>query len=624
MCLNGRWAAARVFFAAGAIIASVVATTGGSLALAPSVAAAPARTTTTTGTPTPTTPAPPAWQTAWTSPMDFALPSVVASNLTVRDIAQVAVAGTSVQLQLSNTWSNAPTTFGSVTVGVDQSGATIVPGSIVPVPFGGSRSVTIPANGSVTSDPVAMTVQAGQTLAVSLSVEGSATVSVHYCCKGHIDSYATVNGVGDQTANPAASSFVFADENIRWLSAIAVAGTAAQGTVVAFGDSITEGDFNGGFGWPNALQARISQLPPAQQVALVNGGISGNTLTVFPPGASYAAVSGGLPGVTRLAPDALSLPGVKDVVLFLGTNDIWFGAGGENTAQPIPPYGTAAALEAAMQTVIAQTHAAGIKIFGVTLLPRSSFAGGNDEKPELWSPSDQATLAAVNAWILTPGNGFDGTINLAAVMGDVYNGACRPDTPFAQYFTVDNLHPNTAGQTVMADAIPTPLFGIPEAPQVAQPLAVTPTLGCPGAAAAEQVLALGRAPAPPPPTTTSPTTSPTTPTTQPVRKTASHRGSGHTATVVLVAVGAAIVLIIAALLVILRRRAIQRRQRQPSRKRRVGPLGPGAHSPGAGHPPITHEGDDVLNRGEGDHALTLPIRMPAKGTDIGGSAPHSG
>jgi hypothetical protein len=37
-----------------------------------------------------------------------------------------------------------------------------------------------------------------------LSIEGSATVSVHFCCKGHIDSYATMNGVGDQTANPAA------------------------------------------------------------------------------------------------------------------------------------------------------------------------------------------------------------------------------------------------------------------------------------------------------------------------------------------------------------------------------------------------------------------------------------
>ena len=488
--------------------------------------------------------------------MDFALPGVVAYNLTVRDIAQVAVAGTSIELRLSNTWSDSPTTFGSVTVGAQQSGAAIVPGSIVPVTFGGSRSVAIPAGGRVTSDPVPMTVQAGEPLAVSLSVLGPATVSVHYCCDGRVDSYATPGGVGDQTANPAATSFPYADVNMRWLSAIAVAGTAAQGTVVAFGDSITEGFNNpvAGYGWPSSLQQRVGQLPPSQQVALVNEGITGNTLTVFPPSTTYATGSGGRPGVTRLVPDALSLPGVKDVVLFLGTNDIWFG-GGQNTGVPIPQYGTAQAIEEGMQAVIVATHAAGIKVFGVTLLPRASFGGGNGEKPETWSPGDQAILSAVNTWILTPGNGFDGTINLAAVMGDVYNGACQPDTPFAPYFTEDNLHPNLAGQTVMADAIPTPLFGIPQAPQVPQPLAVTPTAGCPGAVAAEQALALARAPAPPPPTTTPPTT------TQPVRQTVSHpSGGGHTATAVLAAVGAIVVVLICALLVVLRRRAVRRRR----------------------------------------------------------------
>src|ERR1035441_6221902 len=155
--------------------------------------------TTTTSTP----PAPPAWQTAWTSPMDLTYGA--AYNATARDIAAVAVAGTSIELQISNAWSSTPTTFGAVTVGAQQGGAAIVPGSIVPVTFNsGSRLVTIPANGSVTSDPVAITVQAGESLAVSLSIEGSATVSVHFCCKGHIDSYATMNGVGDQTANPAA------------------------------------------------------------------------------------------------------------------------------------------------------------------------------------------------------------------------------------------------------------------------------------------------------------------------------------------------------------------------------------------------------------------------------------
>jgi lysophospholipase L1-like esterase len=544
----------------------------------------------------------------------------------------MAVSGSSIEIQLSNAWSITPTTFGSVTVGTQQAGATIVTGSIVPVTFGGSRAVNIPTGGSVTSDPITLAVHPGESLAFSLSVVGAASVSVHFCCSGRIDSYATGNGGGDQTANPAATAFTFSDGFMRWLSAVMVAGSPARGTVVAFGDSITEGFANTGFGWPTALQSRISQLAPTEQVTLANEGISGNTLTVFPPNASYAASSGGIPGVTRFGPDALSVVGVKDIVLFLGTNDIWFGAGGEG-ASPIPPYGTAPAIEAGMQTLIAQAHAAGVKIFGVTLLPRASSANVPNEKPEVWTPADQATLTAVNAWILAPTSGFDGVINLAAVMGDVYNGACLPDTPFAPYYTADNLHPNTAGQTVMADAIPTPLFGIPEAPQVPQPVAVTPTPGCPGAVTAEQVLALGRAPAPPTvapstvaPSTSVPSTSP--PSTQPVRHTVPS-GTGKRTVAVLVGVGIIAIALIVLLLVFWRRRSIRRRRRgrYPNRLN-----GLGAHSPGAaalaGMAPKS--GDDLIQTpaiqapaagGSGPLPLDRP---PAEGSDTEESAPHSG
>jgi lysophospholipase L1-like esterase len=498
-----------------------------------------------------TSPAVPAWQTAWTSPTDF--DAGVADNATARDIAQVAIGGTSIELTLSNLWSNTATTFGSVTVGIQQSGVAVVPGSIVPVTFGNSRSVTIAANASVTSDPVDMAVYAGESLSVSLAEIGPATVSVHFCCAGRIDSYATSNGVGDLTNSPTAAGFnpTLGSTNMRWLSAIAVSDSPGHGTVVAFGDSITEGFGyqNNGFGWPSALQARLAQLAPTQQVSVVNEGISGNTLTAFPPGTSYADTSGGLPGSARLVPDALSLPGVKDVILFLGTNDIWFGAGGES-GHPIPPYGTAAAIESGMEEVIAATHAQGIKIFGVTLLPRASSDGFNNEEPEAWTPAEQATLSAVDAWMLTPGSGFDGVINLAAVMGDVYDGACQPTMPYPPYYTGDNLHPNIAGETVMADAISTTLFGIPQAPQVPQLVAVTPTPGCPGAVQAEEVLALARQPATTP---TTPTTN-TTPRAHSDRRTASHRSTrGHLTADLLIAPGALVVLSMAALVVTWRR-----------------------------------------------------------------------
>lgn len=494
----------------------------------------------------------PAWQTTWTAPMDLATSATYESS--VRDVAAVAVSGTAVKFTLSNLWSSTPTTFSAVSVGVQSSGATIVPGSIVPVTFNnGATSVTIAPYSRVTSDPVTMTVSAGESLAVTMAVSGQATVSVHFCCNGLIDSYATSNGVGNLTSVASASGFnpQLTTSYIRWLSAITVGGSTAQGTIVAFGDSITDGYgyTNNGFSWVNALQRRIDQLPTSERMSVVNEGIAGNTLTVFPPGTSFATTSGGLPGVTRLNRDALSLPGVKAVVLLLGTNDIWFGAGGL-TGHPIPPYGTAANIEAGMRTVIAHVHARGLKIIGITLLPRSSSTKADHDLPETWNTAEQTTLNAVNEWMLSARSGFDAVVNESAVMSAVYNGLCEPTTPYAPYFNPDHLHPNVAGQVTFADAIPTTLFDLPQAPADPPIISATPTASCAGAREAADVLAAGTYVAP---TTTSTTTAPTTTTT-----TVGPTGLRGTTSLIALAL---IVLAIVLTLVLWRRERARRRAR---------------------------------------------------------------
>lgn len=506
----------------------------------------------------------PPWQTAWTSPTDLNYGNTY--NSTTRDIATVAVAGSSLRLTFSNLWSSTPTTFSAVTVGAQRSGPDVIPGTFVPVTFNhGSRSVTIAPYARVVSDPVPFAVHAGESIAVSMAVVGAATVSAHTCCSGPIDSYATSDGVGNLTLSPTATGFdpLISSTFMRWLSVIAVEGSPAQGTVVAFGDSITDGFgyLNQGFSWVNAMQSRIAKLPPSEQVAVVNSGIAGDTLTVFPPHDSYAQESGGLPGVTRLNMDALSLPGVKSIVLLLGTNDIWFGAGGV-TGHPIPPYGTAPSIEAGMRQVANAAHAHHVKIFGVTLLPRSTSTAADHDLPEDWTPAEQATLSAVNTWMLSASTPFDKVINLNAVMGDVYNGDCHPTTPFAPYFNPDHLHPNVAGETIIADAISTTLFGIAQAPQDAPLVTATPTPGCPAAQLAESVLAAGRQPATPPTTTT------TTPTTTTTAAPVATNYSSMAKRVLEVAALAFVVLLVAALWNArrraLRRRAARRRTQRPS------------------------------------------------------------
>ncbi|MHB1208899.1 MAG: GDSL-type esterase/lipase family protein [Acidimicrobiales bacterium] len=495
----------------------------------------------------------PAWQTTWTSPTDLGVG--VTSNSTTRDIATVAVGGSSLKFTFSNLWSMTPTTFSAVTVGVQQSGATVTPGTFIPVTFNNSPSVTIAPQSRVTSDPVAMTVHAGESLAISIAVSGSATVSVHYCCQGRVDSYATDNGAGNLTQIASSPQFDprLPNWTMRWLSAIAVGGSPAQGTIVAFGDSITDGYgyTNNSFSWVDALQSRISQLPANQQMSVVNEGIAANTLTAFPPHFSFDKTGGGLPGVTRLENDALTLPGVKAVVLLLGTNDIWFGAGGRSV-HPIPPYGTAPSIEAGMRQIIAATHARGIKVYGITLLPRATSTTADHDLPENWWPSEQAILSAVNTWMLSPGSGFDGVLNLNAVMANVYNGSCQSTTPFAPYFNPDHLHPNIAGQTAIANAIPTTLFDLPEAPQLPPLVSVTPTANCAAAQLAAQVFAAGTTPG----TTTTTSTTTTVPATTTTQAPGLLGGHARTFAEYL------LILLIALTLVMLgvaRRRAIRRR-----------------------------------------------------------------
>ncbi len=480
----------------------------------------------------------------------------IAVNATARDVQSVAVGGTSIELRLSNQWSSTPTTFGAVTVAVDQSGPVLVPGTTTPVTFnGGNPEVTVAPGQDVTSDPLPFAVQAGETLAVSMWVPASATVSVHYCCFGRTDSYATRNNVGNQTGDQVGSSFTLANDHTRWLSAIEVSGSQAQATVVAFGDSITDGFNDAGYSWTTPLQQRISYLSPSEQVSVVNEGISGNTLTAFPsPSMTYALTSGGMPGVTRLARDALSIPGTQDVVLFLGTNDIWFG--GRLGAGS--PYGSAASIIAAMQSVITQVHAAGMKIFGVTLLPRTSSPGPD---VEIWTAADQANLDQVNAWIRNPASGFDGVIDLAAVVADVYNGQCNPNALFGPYNSGDNLHPSRDGELAMADAIPTTLFGVPEAPQLPQGVVAVPTAGCPGATLAEQALALAQVA----PTTTTTTTTTTKPRPAPVHAAVKATKPGSSLLEPVLIAGAIIVAMAVAVSLVVRRRAIRRRRARRQR-----------------------------------------------------------
>lgn len=414
---------------------------------------APSSTADPTTAPSTTVATPPTWRVVWGSAMAWGYG--VVDNATVRNLAVVATAGSEIRFRVSNVFGNQPLQIGAATVAPSAGGPAIDPTALHPVTFNGSAQVTIPVGGLIYSDPVSLPVTAGEALDISLWISGTDLVTLHPFGETPQDWF-TINGGGNHTTATTLAGISTGSPWVRFVDAIDALQTTGKGSIVVLGDSITDG-FNSSARWTDIFQRRVDALPASQRRAVINEGITANALT--DPPRSDALLGGGPSGVSRLSRDVLSQAGVSEVVILLGTNDLWFGA-------------PASEVIAGYQQAITQVHAAGLPIIAMTLLPRST------DKDEYWSPADQANLQAVDHWILTSG-AFNAVINTAQVVASVYNGQCDPNTMFAPFDSGDHLHPNAAGQTAIANFINPKVLGLPPLPKVPPLVAATPTPGCP-------------------------------------------------------------------------------------------------------------------------------------------------
>jgi lysophospholipase L1-like esterase len=138
-------------------------------------------------------------------------------------------------------------------------------------------------------------------------------------------------------------------------------------------------------------------------------------------------------GVHRFADDVLARPNVKYLILLEGINDISY------------EHATAATITGAYASLVAQAHAAGIKVYGATLLPI-----GNSTK---YTVANEATRQEVNDWIRTAGN-FDAVLDFEAVVKDPATNPLR----IRSNWTGDYVHPNAAGYAAIGNSIPLSLF----------------------------------------------------------------------------------------------------------------------------------------------------------------------
>ena len=368
------------------------------------------------------------WTATWSAAIDDGLAPWPWTERTLRMVEHTSVGGPLTRIRLDNAFGPAPLTVGHATIAVRKSGETPV-STPVTLTFGGARQVTMPAGGQAMSDAVPFAVPADSDLLVSLYLPGTVQNAPMHNIASQ-DMYSSADGAGDHAADGA--SFPTGNLFGFWtvLSGIDVVGAPSAGSVVAFGDSITDGYLssqNGNSRWPNFLARRLLARPrPAPGV--VDEGISGNKVLsdAFTglPGTGNAGIS----AQARVDRDLVSQSGVRTAIVLEGINDINSGASGDAVI---------AGLKQLAQTI----RAAHLRVIVGTLTPIKGC--GCD------SPDHSAARHQVNDFIRDNGGAFDAWVDFDAAIRD----PADPDAMLPAYDSGDHLHPGDAGYQAMAGAI---------------------------------------------------------------------------------------------------------------------------------------------------------------------------
>lgn len=410
------------------------------------------------------------WVSAWTTAMQDPLPAGFAAgnppptspqwaamftadrarDQTFRQIVRPLAGGEKLRIRLSNLSGDRPLTLQNVSIAPRSSGRAIVASASRRLTFGGAGWVTIAPGREAYSDVVDFALEPEKDVAVTMHLAGdSGAITWH--AKALVTSYLNGPGDGDRTGDASGAALPHELRSWLWLAEIQAWRDAERSTIVAVGDSITDGTastIDGHDRWPDVLNRRLRAA--GSRHVVVNQGIGGNRVAALRwgpviggalvPPAVQADTSGGPrtpqarcdacgePAVVRLERDVFALPNVGAVILFEGVNDVGAGAS----------YGE---IIAGLQDVALRARARGIKVYAATITPYYGFAY-DQAMPDI-------VRRQVNDWIRAS-KLFDAVFDLDAVLRDPdYGSRLKPE-----FAAPDKIHPNPRGYAAIADAIP--------------------------------------------------------------------------------------------------------------------------------------------------------------------------
>jgi lysophospholipase L1-like esterase len=379
----------------------------------------------------------PAWVGTWATAPQLVEPQNMPpapglTNNTLRQVVCVSVGGKKLHIRFANYYSKDPVTMKSVQIAVSKGDGKVDESTTKTLMFDSKNEYTMAPGTDIVSDPVSFNLEPRMEVAITIYFgETSQTVT------GHPGSRTTSYILaGDHTAK--GEDFSAAVKTDHWyvINAIDVEGSKnATATVAILGDSITDGRGSGTNKqdrWPDILMMDLQKDSKTKSIGVLNLGIGGN-----------AVLRGGLGpfALSRYDRDIIKQSGVKWVIVYEGVNDL----GGKRDSTMA--MNTATGLIAAYQKMIADAHAAGLKIYGATITPF--------KKNNYYNKFSDAARNMVNDWIRVPGH-FDAVIDFDKTVRDPADPAKLQDD--LQSGANDYLHLNEVGYQTMGNSIPLSLF----------------------------------------------------------------------------------------------------------------------------------------------------------------------
>jgi lysophospholipase L1-like esterase len=347
----------------------------------------------------------------------------------------LSLGGSSVRIELSNQFGTESLSIGAVRIALAGAKGDITLPSANAVTFGGRPTIIIPPGAHVVSDATAINLPAQANLTISLFIPAQKISHITVHGSAYATNYIAPGNVIGDISLPPPTAGTRTTTSWFFLKAVDVMAPAKAASVVAFGDSITDGTRSStdeNKRWPDFLARRLLANKKTNNLGVLNAGIGGNRILHDVTGPS---------ALQRFDEDVLAQSGVKYLIVLEAINDIGHAYDPTNSYDVV----TADDLIFGYIQMAERAHSHGIKIYFATLTPYSG--------AKYMSPAGEAVRQALNRWIRTTRES-DGFVDFDKATQDPAN----PASYLPAYDHGDHLHPGDTGYKAMGDAIDLNLF----------------------------------------------------------------------------------------------------------------------------------------------------------------------